>query len=88
MAGFELKNMQKIPGKHIKTLKPHKFIYKMLTGTAATFYTVSGMTVHPQIRTLYLADSGNHRIRICTPGGVVTTLSGNGVAGNVDGVLL
>jgi alpha-tubulin suppressor-like RCC1 family protein/sugar lactone lactonase YvrE len=31
--------------------------------------------------TLYIADTGNHRIRIVTPDGVISTVAGNGIAG-------
>lgn len=34
---------------------------------------------------LYLTDSFNHNVRKITPAGVVTTLAGNGVAGDADG---
>jgi hypothetical protein len=38
-----------------------------------------GMTVAPD-GTLYFADSGNGRIRAIAPGGMITTIAGNGVA--------
>ncbi|MGE0131648.1 MAG: BACON domain-containing carbohydrate-binding protein [Blastocatellales bacterium] len=34
---------------------------------------------------LYIADTGNHRIRKVTPQGVITTFAGNGLIGAVDG---
>ena len=35
--------------------------------------------------TLFVADSGNHRIRTISPDGVVRTLAGNGTPGHKDG---
>lgn len=37
---------------------------------------------------LYIADTGNHKIRKCTSTGVVSDYSGTGVYGNLDGPLL
>jgi sugar lactone lactonase YvrE len=35
---------------------------------------------------LYLADAGNHRIRKISPAGIVTTVCGNGLASNINGI--
>jgi len=58
------------------------------TGIAATFNTPSGLS-HDQFGNLYVADTGNHKIRKVTPAGVVTTVVGTaggsaGTAGLAD----
>jgi sugar lactone lactonase YvrE len=55
------------------------------TATNAGFSSPSGVTVD-SMGTVYVADANNHRIRKITPGGVVTTLAGNGTTAFVDGV--
>ena len=53
-------------------------------GTAAMFNAARGLVVHPVTGVAYITDQGNHRIRVCTPQGLVSTLAG-GAFGNVDG---
>jgi sugar lactone lactonase YvrE len=53
-------------------------------GASARFNTPSGIALDRD-GTLYVADTGNNRIRRVTPDGVVTTLSGQSDAGILDG---
>ncbi|HVU18450.1 MAG TPA: FG-GAP-like repeat-containing protein [Candidatus Didemnitutus sp.] len=56
------------------------------TGAAARFNSPSGIAVDT-MGNLYVADTGNHTIRLIAPGGVVTTLAGTaGLPGVVDGL--
>ena len=51
---------------------------------AAKFWTPVGLAVGPS-GTVFVADSGNVRIRAITPAGVVSTLAGSGSMGITDG---
>jgi sugar lactone lactonase YvrE/murein DD-endopeptidase MepM/ murein hydrolase activator NlpD len=53
-------------------------------GGAARFDTPSGIAIGTG-GVLYVADTGNHAIRRISPDGQVTTLAGDGVAGDADG---
>ena len=55
------------------------------TGTGAQFKFPEGISLD-RSGNLYVADSGNDTIRMITPGGVVTTVSGTaGITGTTDG---
>jgi hypothetical protein len=55
------------------------------TGSAASFHTLSGLTVIPSTGVAIVCDSANNRLRIVTPAGVVTTLAGSNTASFADG---
>ena len=54
------------------------------TGTGASFYYPDGVAVDTS-GSVYVGDTVNNRIRKVTPGGVVSTLAGNGSAIFADG---
>ncbi len=72
------------PAGEVSTLAGSTYGFTDGTGTAAQFGALWGVAVDPA-GNVYVADTGNGRIRKVTAGGVVTTLSSSG--GYVDGVI-
>jgi hypothetical protein len=54
-------------------------------GASASFNYPSGVAVIPSTSLVFVADCKNHRIRLVTPLGVVSTLAGSGTASFSDG---
>jgi sugar lactone lactonase YvrE len=55
------------------------------TGTAASFNAPQGLSID-EAGNIYVADHDNHQIRKITPGGVVSTITGNAAAGFSNGL--
>ncbi|WP_162499751.1 NHL domain-containing protein [Mucilaginibacter terrigena] len=55
------------------------------TGLNARFYAPEGIAIDKNDN-IYVADALNHKVRKITPSGQVSTLAGNGSAGNADGL--
>ncbi len=63
--------------------KPNTGTFVDGTGSSAGFSNPEWIAIDGS-NNLYVADSGNHRIRKITSAGVVSTLAGSGVSGSVD----
>jgi len=55
------------------------------TGTAATFKLPQGVAVDAS-GNVYVADTGDNKIRMITPAGMVSTIAGSGAEGSSDGI--
>lgn len=72
------------PDGSVSTLAGGREGYADGAGASASFHTPSGLAIDGA-GNLYVADTGNNRIRKVTPAGVVSTLAGDGAAGFRDG---
>ncbi len=72
------------PDGSVSTLAGDREGYADGAGAGASFHTPSGLAIDRE-GNLYVADTGNNRIRKVTPAGIVTTIAGDGTAGFRDG---
>jgi len=73
------------PAKVVSTFAGSTEGFADSTGTEAQFDFPYGVAVDSP-GNVYVADSGNHRIRKITPAGVVSTFAGTGSEGHADGI--
>lgn len=73
------------PSGTVSTLAGSTAGFNNSTGSAAQFNFPTAVAVSPA-GNVYVADSNNHRIRMVTPAGAVSTFAGSGSQGTAEGI--
>ena len=55
----------------------------LIAGNTGIFSAVRGILIHKDI--IYISDTSNHCIKVCTPEGIIITLAGGGTSGSQAG---
>ena len=73
------------PAAATSTFAGSVFGFSNATGTTARFFLPRGIARNPVNGNFFIADTNNQRIRLMTPGAVVSTYAGTGVIGSGNG---
>lgn len=74
------------PGGTVSTLAGSTYGFTNATGTAAQFQWITGLDVDSSGNVYVVEEYPGNKVRMITPGGVVTTYAGTGTSGCIDGI--